>query len=142
MTIRIATTDAEIAACFPVMRELRPHVPDAAAFITRVRDQGRAGYRLAYLEDDGRPAAAAGYRIGESLSWGRFLYVDDLVTLASERSKGHGATLLAWLRDEAIREGCAELHLDSGVQRKDAHRFYDREGMTFTGHHYAVKLRP
>lgn len=142
MTIRIATTDAEIAACFPVMRELRPHVPDAAAFITRVRDQGRTRYRLAYLEDDGRPVAAAGYRIGESLSWGRFLYVDDLVTLASERSKGHGATLLAWLRDEAIREGCAELHLDSGVQRKDAHRFYDREGLTFTGRHYAVKLRP
>jgi len=142
VTVRIAETDAEISACFPVMRELRPHVKDAPAFLARVRAQQDTGYLIAYLEDSSRPVAAAGYRYGENLAWGRFLYVDDLVTLASERSKGHGAKLLDWLLAEAVRDGCDELHLDSGVQRKDAHRFYDREGLAFTSHHYAVKLKP
>jgi len=48
--------------------------------------------------------------------------------------------LLAWLRDEAMRLGWDQLQLDSGVQRVDAHRFYVREGMTFTSHHYALRL--
>ena len=31
-------------------------------------------------------------------------------------------------------------HLDSGLQRRDAHRFYAREGMAASGYHFAVKL--
>ena len=30
-------------------------------------------------------------RLGENLAWGRYLYVDDLVTLPAQRSLGHGA---------------------------------------------------
>ncbi len=141
MDIRIATTDAEIAACHPVMRELRPHVPEDQ-FVARVRAQEVAGYRLACIEEDGAVVAVAGFRIGENLAWGRFLYVDDLVTLAAVRSRGHGAALLSWLRAHAVREGCAQLHLDSGIQRKDAHRFYEREGMTMTSLHFAEKITP
>lgn len=137
MTVRLARTDTEIASCHPVMRELRPHFVDVASFVARVRAQQRDGYHLAYLEENGAPVAAAGFRIGENLAWGRFLYVDDLVTLAAHRSRGHGKTLLAWLRARARDEGCAQLHLDSGVQRKDAHRFYAREGLTFSSHHYS-----
>jgi GNAT superfamily N-acetyltransferase len=139
MSIRIATTDAEIEACHPVIRELRPHVP-AGQFVARVRSQETASYRLAFVEAAEGVVAVAGFRIGENLAWGRFLYVDDLVTLAAARSRGHGAALLAWLRAHARREGCAQLHLDSGIQRKDAHRFYEREGMTMTSLHFAEKL--
>lgn len=140
MTIRLAETDGQIAACFPVMRELRPHLQDAGSFVARVREQERDGFRIVFREDDGAPVAAAGFRIGTNLAWGRFLYVDDLVTLAARRSAGHGKALLDWLRAHAREHGCRELHLDSGVQRKDAHRFYAREGMAFTSHHYAEKL--
>jgi len=141
VSIRVATTDEEIAACHPVMRELRPHVAEGD-FVARVRRQERSGYRLAFLARAGSPRAAAGFRISETLAWGRFLYVDDLVTLASERSRGHGAALLRWLEAHARAEGCAELHLDSGVQRQDAHRFYRREGLELTSYHFARKLAP
>lgn len=140
MRVRLAESDAEIAGCFPVMRELRPHLRDEVEFVRRVRDQERDGYRVAYVEEDGTPVAVAGFRIVTSLSWGRFLYVDDLVTLAAHRSRGHGKTLLGWLRTHARERGCGEIHLDSGVQRKDAHRFYVREGMTFGAHHYFERL--
>lgn len=101
----------------------------------------KGGYRLAVVEeDDTGVVAVAGFRIGESLSWGRFLYVDDLVTSETHRSRGHGARLLSWLRDYAIAEGCQQLHLDSGIQREDAHRFYEREGMSKSGFHFAEPL--
>ncbi len=141
MNIRTATTDAEIAACFPVMRELRPHIAEDE-FLSRVRGQQNTGYRLAYVLEADAVVAVAGFRIGENLAWGRFMYVDDLVTLPAHRSRGHGARLLSWLRQQAASEGCQQLHLDSGMQRKDAHRFYEREGMAITGFHFAERIAP
>ena len=139
MSIRIATSDLEIAACYPAMRELRPHIAQDQ-FVSRIRGQEKAGYRLAFVEESGEAVAVAGFRLGESLSWSRFMYVDDLVTLTAHRSKGHGAKLLAWLKEHAVKEGCLQLHLDSGIQRKDAHRFYEREGMAMAAFHFTVKL--
>ena len=141
MDIRIATTDSEITACYPAMRELRPHLAEEQ-FLSRVRNQETTGYRLAYVQHPDGVVAVAGFRVGENLAWGRFLYVDDLVTLAVHRSKGFGARLLAWLRDTAFNEGCAQLHLDSGAQRKDAHRFYEREGMLVAGFHFVENIAP
>lgn len=137
--IRLATTDEDIAACAPVMRELRPEL-DPAEFLPRVRRLEATGYHLARLAQDGRVVAVAGFRLGENLAWGHFLYVDDLVTAASARSRGHGAALMRWLADFARRHGCGQLHLDSGTHRKDAHRFYLREGMTLASCHFSARL--
>lgn len=141
MNIRIATTDAEIAACYPIMRELRPHVAEEQ-FLPRVRSHENSGYRLAFVQEPGGLVAVAGFRVGENLAWGRFLYVDDLVTLPAHRSKGHGSKLLAWLKEYAAKEGCLQVHLDSGIQRKEAHLFYEREGMTMAGFHFVVDIAP
>ena len=138
-SIRIAATDAEIERCSPVMRQLRPHIAEQD-FLPRIRLQEREGYRLAYLEHEGEIVAAAGFRVIENLSAGRVLYVDDLVTDAEHRSQGHGATLVRWLVDRARLEGCAKLDLDSGVHRKDAHRFYLAQGMTAHAHHFRFEL--
>jgi hypothetical protein len=42
----------------------------------------------------------------------------------------------------AVKEGCTQLHLDSGMQRKDAHRFYEREGMVAEGLHFVEIIAP
>ena len=39
----------------------------------------------------------------------------------------------------AAKEGCQQMHLDSGTQRKDAHRFYERQGMTMASFHFRRK---
>lgn len=138
--IALATTDEEIARCFPVMGELRPHL-DVASFVPRVkRQQGLAGYGLLYLEDRGEVRAVAGFRVTECLAWGKFLYVDDLVSGKDDRSKGYGGDLLDWLTGHARSLSCDELHLDSGVQRFGAHRFYLAKRMDITSHHFAMKL--
>jgi GNAT superfamily N-acetyltransferase len=62
------------------------------------------------------------------------------VTRAADRSRGYGDQLLDWLVDHACGLGCDQLHLDSGVQRFAAHRFYLRNRMDITAHHFALKL--
>ena len=140
MSVQIAESDEQLAACFPVVRELRPHLTEQS-FLSRVRSQERAGYRIAYIEADGRPVAVAGFRFLETLSDGRFLYVDDLVTHSGARSRGHGAELLRWLVQRAESEDCSGLQLDSAVQRVDAHRFYEREGLRRRSYHFEKALR-
>lgn len=138
--IALAQTEKEIRRCHPVMVELRPHLSEAV-FTTQVqRQQQTHGYALAFLGEDGEIKAVAGFRVSECLAWGRFLYVDDLVTLAAARSKGYGRQLIDWLVAQAHSQGCAELHLDSGIQRIDAHRFYRARRMDLTCHHFALKL--
>jgi len=139
MTIRLATTDADIARCYSVMAQLRPHLVEDE-FVARVRRMQAEGFHLALLEDSGAVAAVAGYRYYDKLFSGRNLYVDDLVTDATRRSRGHGAALLEWLGAEARRHGCVQLELDSGVQRFDAHRFYFREQMHVSAYHFVRAL--
>ncbi len=134
-----AETDAEIAACFDVMSELRPHL-ERGKFVALVRSMEAGGFRLACIRAGGRVVAVAGYRISTNLFMGRNLYVDDLVTTESARSKGYGGQLLAWLRGIAVENGCQGFHLDSGVQRKRAHEFYLREGMELSSYHFSVRL--
>ena len=139
MNIQIATTDNDIQACYTVMSELRPRIPEDE-FVARVRMQQRQGYVLVAALEEGTVVAVTSVRIDENLAWGRFLYVSDLVTASNYRSRGYGKALLAWLREFAKAEGCAQMHLDSGMQRKDAHRFYLREGMEILGYHFSEDL--
>jgi GNAT superfamily N-acetyltransferase len=140
MKVRLAVADEDIRACFPVMRQLRPRY-SVDEFLAQVRRQEKEGYQLAMAVMDDVVVAVAGYRMGENLAWGRYLYVDDLVTDSAKRSSGHGARLLGWLEQTAREAGCAELHLDSGVQRFDAHRFYLVHGMKIASHHFSEELK-
>ena len=140
-TIAIADTPAAITRCHPVMAQLRPHLPlSEAEFVTRVQRQQSNGYRLAFLENNSKVVAVAGYRVQETLAWGRICYVDDLVTLEEERSHGFGGQLFDWLVAQARKAGCGQFHLDSGVQRFGAHRFYFEKRMSICCHHFSMVL--
>ena len=95
-TVRIAHTEAEVRACYPTIAQLRPHL-DEERFVEQVFRQEKQGYRLAFLADGSTVHAVAGLRTTESLAWGRYIYVDDLVTEPSERSRGYGTVLLDWI---------------------------------------------
>jgi GNAT superfamily N-acetyltransferase len=134
-------TDDAIASCYEVMAELRPRV-SRAEFLPVIRAMQADGLRLACIRADGRVVAVAGYRLSTNLFYGKHLYVDDLVTSDSERSKGYGKELLAWLRALAVTNDCDAFHLDSGVQRKRAHQFYLREGLELSSYHFSERLKP
>jgi GNAT superfamily N-acetyltransferase len=139
MNIQLAEIDEEILRCFPVMKQLREHLR-ADEFVPSIRRMQSEGYHLAYLEDAGEVKALGGFRIFEMLARGRFMYVDDLVTNAADRSKGYGDAMLDWLATYAKEQNCEYLNLDSGVQRFAAHRFYLRKRMDIVCHHFSLKL--
>ena len=138
-SIRLAESREEIARCFPVMVQLRPKLA-LADFVDRVELQQREGYHLVYLEHEGAVASVAGFRLMNVLWSGKTLYVDDLVTDASMRSRGFGEQIVQWLVALARKEGCATFSLDSGTQREQAHAFYFRQGLRITDFHFQMQL--
>ena len=120
MKIELALTDKDIDACYPIMRELRPGIA-REEFLTRVRVQEAAGYQIAVVHDNSDT-------------------VVDLITVIDKRSMGYGSAVLEWLRNYGIEHGCRQLHLDSGIQREQAHHFYEREGLSKAGYHFAMPL--
>jgi GNAT superfamily N-acetyltransferase len=138
MRLLNVTTPEQIAATFRVMQQLRPHL-QAERYVAQVQTLMSEGYRLLAVESDVL-LAVAGYRCGTSLAFGKFLYVDDLVTDEGRRSAGAGKLLLDRLKEIAREQDCRELHLDSGVQRHAAHRFYLRERFDISCYHFRVML--
>jgi GNAT superfamily N-acetyltransferase len=133
-------TDEQILAVHEVMHQLRPHISRDEFLATVGQMRQTDGYQLAAVYDEGAVRAVAGYRVIEMLWCGKILYVDDLNTDERYRSKGYGKVLLDWLKNEARAQGCVQLHLDSGVRREHAHRFYFREGLTINAYHFRLTL--
>jgi GNAT superfamily N-acetyltransferase len=132
----------ETGLAFEAMRELRTDLSDERSFIHQVDEVQRPeGYRLiaAFEAEAPEPSAVAGFRTSHSLSWGHYLYVDDLSTKSSERRRAYARKLLEWLIDEGRRLDCDQFHLDSGVgiDRADAHRLYLNAGLVISAHHFA-----
>lgn len=133
--------DPRLAAeVLPVLRELRPHL-DAESFAAVYSEGHPQGYRFTAAYTGGRCVGVAGWRIIATAFAGRKLYVDDLVTSPADRSGGIGNALLSRLEHEAREAGCTILDLDSGVHRHDAHRFYFRERMHISSHHFTKRLQ-
>jgi GNAT superfamily N-acetyltransferase len=135
----------ETQLAYPAMRALRTTYDSEPEFVEHVDGALRpAGYRLlgAFSPDREPAVAVAGFRVGDNLAWGHYIYVDDLSTAPEARRQGHAGALLQWLSDEGRRLGCSQLHLDSGVgpERHDAHRLYHAHGLSIYSHHFARGL--
>lgn len=137
MEVKLLSSEAELECIAPVMRELRPQY-DHEQLCAQIRKQQALGYQLAYVEENDKVLCVAGFVIGEKLAWQKHLYVDDLVSSEQQRSRGAGKLLMDWLKQYAREQGCQQLHLDSGVTRFAAHRFYLREGFAINSHHFAI----
>ena len=123
------------------MHQLRPHLTSEQAFVEQVQRQLKEGYHLAYIEADGEVKALVGFRFLEFLAWGKVCYIDDLITDSETRRNGHGGKLLKWVIEQAKKENCDQVHLDSGPQRLDAHRLYLNHGFKIIGHHFALNFK-
>lgn len=136
MSMIIAKTDEEIMSTYSLMKQLRPHLEEES-YISKIKHlQLNYGYELIALSENGVVKAAAGYKICDSLAWGKYLYVDDLITDQASRSRGFAKQIFDWLDDELKKNHCVGMHLDSGFQRHDAHRFYLNRKMRITCHHF------
>lgn len=119
------TSDTDLRRAWATMFELRSHL-DESDYMRMLGTMRSDGYRLFALEDAGDIKALAGVGIATNLYYGKYLWVYDLVTRETVRSSGLGARLMGELEEFARAEGCATIALSSGLQRTDAHRFYEQ----------------
>lgn len=137
MNVSLLSTDKELDKVALVMLQLRPNYT-YDSITKQMKKQLKQGYQLAFVENNGMVIAVAGFVINEKLAWGKHLYVDDLVTLETKRSTGAGKFLMDWLKQYAKEKNCEQLHLDSGVEKFSAHRFYLREQFKIASHHFSI----
>ncbi|SDY13270.1 Acetyltransferase (GNAT) family protein [Evansella caseinilytica] len=120
-------TTEEMQAAYAVMKQLRTHL-DEATYLQLVKEARETGeYRLFSLVDDGRIVAVIGFMPMVTLYNGRCLWICDLVTAADVRSRGYGKMLLDFAHRWAEENGYPVVSLSSGLQRLDAHRFYEEK---------------
>ena len=138
--VKKMSSDLEIMSTFNTFKQLRPHLTEDD-FLEKInRLEKNNGFHLVAILEDNEVKAAAGYRITESLAWGKYFYVDDLITNESSRRQGYASVIWDWLVTQAKLEGCEKFHLDSGVHRHDAHRFYLKGGLDISCHHFQMSL--
>ncbi|ASK63743.1 GNAT family N-acetyltransferase [Virgibacillus phasianinus] len=127
LTIKELQSREEIIAAFPVINQLRTHL-DENSYLELVMDaRDRDMYQMAALYEDNEIVAVAGFKPMITLYYGRFVWVCDLVTDANQRSKGYGEKLLTYIHDWAKENNYQSVALSSGLQRSDAHRFYEEK---------------
>jgi GNAT superfamily N-acetyltransferase len=139
MEIKEASTREDFLTCWEVVRELRPHL-DQDRYLTLMLHMIDEGYKLIYIEEEGRGLAFCGYRHTTMLHRGRSIYIDDLCTLPEARGKGYAGALLKHVIAIGHKEELQSIHLDSGHQRHAAHRLYLNHGFIITSHHFAITL--
>ncbi len=103
------------------------------------RLNAKTGFHLAFLDDAGIQCVA-GFRISEWLAGGRYLEIEDLVSLPTARSKGYGGRMVNWLFENAKSNGCDHLRLVSRLHRHEAHKFYERMGMLREAYYFSLKV--
>ncbi|MBK9105319.1 MAG: GNAT family N-acetyltransferase [Saprospiraceae bacterium] len=139
MEIKIAIVQ-DVDKLIPVLIELRPHrTPEQLRemMISQIND----GFKIVFAGNDTEAFAVAGFRTLDMLFSGKTLYVDDLVTHSNHRKKGYAGMLMKWMIQYAKENGYEHFSLDSGHQRKDAHRLYLNHGLDITAHHFGKDVK-
>jgi len=148
MRVRVAEPrDFEAtAALLQELGGMRPPLPAEPAARERVRavferHLQRAAEGRGFLfvaEADGRVVGMASADVRERLAQQTpEVWVADLVVTEGARGRGVGKALLDRVTDEARRLGAHRISLESGHWRKDAHRFYAREGYEDLARHFS-----
>lgn len=123
--IKELNTQQEWKQAFPLMKHLRTHL-DEESYLELVSEAAqKEGYKMAALFESGEMKAVTGFMPMITLYNGRFIWVCDLVTDPDQRSKGYGEALLSYVESWARDNGYSLVSLSSGLQREDAHRFYE-----------------
>jgi GNAT superfamily N-acetyltransferase len=146
--VAAAVSPEEAAAALPAYEWLFAppgSVPDgwhpgaAEERLHAVAGSGRAELLLARSGDDIVGLCCVFLDIG-SVRFGQRAWVEDLAVDPNRRSEGIGKALLDAAKDWARERGATHLELDSGLDRADAHRFYERERPSWVSKCFAWKL--
>ena len=139
MEIKIASEE-EIKHCYKVMHQIRQDLSEKD-FIETISQQIKNGYKIIYVLDNNEVICVSGFVIGQKLAWGKHLYIDDFVTNKSVKSTNAAKALLDFIKIYAKQQKCNSIHLDSSVQRAEAHNFYLNQNMKIDSYHFSFDIK-
>lgn len=141
MNIKYARTQEEFLKCWNAISALRPMLTQEK-YLELIESMKIQGYQLLFIEEEnGEVPAILGFRYLTMLYCGNIIYIDDLSTLPESRGKGYANTLLDHVINLGHKKKLDGVHLDSGLQRFDAHRLYLNKKFNITSHHFALTLQ-
>lgn len=117
----------ELDIVWEVLSQLRDSI-DYDEFENLVYDMRQKEYKMFGLFEGVELVTYAGAFIQTNLYHKRHLFIDDFVTYDSVRSRGYGDAMMEYLINYAKVGACENIVLSSGIQREDAHRFYEKNG--------------
>ncbi len=127
ITITELHTEDEILEVYPIMKQLRRHLNKETYLDLVLEAKEKDSYKLFALFEEEEIVAVTGFKPMITLYYGRFVWVCDLVTDTGKRSKGYGEKLLTYVHEWAKENSYESVALSSGLQRTDAHRFYENK---------------
>lgn len=138
MKIKIATEE-EIKYCYEMMHQIREDLTERD-FLSAISEQLKNGYKIVYVIQDEEIICIAGFTIGDKLSWGKHLLIEDFVTNKSIKSIEAAEALLNFIKIYAKQQKCNSIHLDSSIQKEEAHKFYLSQKMKIDSYHFSINI--
>ena len=123
-TIQELTNREQWLDAFPIMNQLRTDLTEET-YLELLQEMKKDGYSLYALYKDNQMVSLAGLSWRVNFYSKRHVFIYDLVTDAAYRSSGFGEKLLTYIHNWAKENGAAYVALESGIQRNNAHRFYE-----------------
>ncbi|MFF2754415.1 GNAT family N-acetyltransferase [Psychrobacillus sp. NPDC058041] len=121
MQIKILETNEDWKSAYPLIQQLRPHLSEDRYSELLKQMPTYQGWVIV----DGTYKAFIGFEERLNFYNEKHLFVLDFVTNENERSKGYGESLMNALFKYAKEYHFAYVALESGLERYDAHRFYE-----------------
>ena len=109
-------------------------------FINSISHQIKNGYKVVYVLDNKEIICVTGFLISQKLAGEKHLYIDDFVTNKSVKSSDAAKALLDFIRIYAKQQNCNSIHLDSSVERTEAHKFYLKKNLKIDTYHFSIDL--
>lgn len=102
-------------------------VEQVASHYDRVKNDERYKTFVALVEDEvvGFISSVQSYEIGKEVG---FMHIVALAVKKEKQNQGIGTKLLQHMENYAKKKGISSIILNSGIQRVDAHAFYQSKG--------------
>lgn len=124
---------------FPVLGYMYPDMTKKE-YIKILPERIDNGYRMLGVFDGEKCVCSAGFWISYRFYCGKFIQLDNMVTLPDYRGQGVGKLVTNFIKLTGKSEGCEKVLIDTYVENFDAHRFFFREGFIIRGYHLNYKL--
>jgi GNAT superfamily N-acetyltransferase len=135
--VKEVITREDFLKAFEVMKQLRTNLVEET-YLNLIEDMKKEGYKMFALYAEEKVVAVAGVIKLTNLYYGKHIWVNDLVTDVNQRSRKYGQILLSFINGWAKENGCNVVALSSGLQRVEAHEFYEMK-MGFDKTSYVFK---